>query len=60
MKKLTRERKTLEARLDRVVQNVDALRQDETVEDVELLTELDSVEQIWATYLVVHHSLLCA
>nr|XP_029728573.1 uncharacterized protein LOC109397738 [Aedes albopictus] len=61
MKKLIRERKTLEARLKRVVEDVADLtrgERSEAVEDVELLTELDSVEQIWAAYLIVHKQML--
>nr|XP_029717309.1 uncharacterized protein LOC115260536 [Aedes albopictus] len=61
MKKLIRERKTLEARLKRVVEDVTDLtrgERSEAVEDVELLTELDSVDQIWAAYLIVHKQML--
>lgn len=61
MKKLIRERKTLEARLKRVVEDVADLtrgERSEAVEDVELLTELDSVDQIWAAYLIVHKQML--
>lgn len=54
MDKLLRERKSLDARLTRAVQNVLKLGKNEDIDDVDIQTELDNLLEVWAAYLSVH------
>lgn len=54
MDKLPRERKSLEARLNRASSNVQKLQNRDDVDDVDIQTELDNVVEIWMAYMSVH------
>ena len=58
MDKLLRERKSLDARLDRARQNVEDLCKNESVDDVDIQTVLDNLLDVWAAYLTVHQRMM--
>lgn len=54
MDKLLRERKSLDARMERAVKQVQKLLKSENLDDVDVETELDNLLEIWTAYLSVH------
>ncbi|XP_055522538.1 uncharacterized protein LOC129716725 [Wyeomyia smithii] len=54
MDKLLRERKSLDARLNRVSLNYEQLRKNADLDEIDIQTELDNLLEIWKLYLSVH------
>lgn len=54
MDKLLRERKALDARIERVKQNVYSLSKKEGIDEIDIQAELDNLLEMWASYLSVH------
>lgn len=54
MDKLVRERKALDARIERAKQNVHSLCKKEGIDEVDIQAELDNLLETWAAYLSIH------